>query len=702
MFKKEFFSLLTTWSLLHGSNAGFATNMLLRWRSEDHEKSRQAVSLGIVLCATARHALAMLPLLVGSAVDIEIGSSSISPLAFVLVAAAIVLLLRVRRVVQHWIAASLIDAIADVMLFCGVVLCSCGGTAVLVPAVVALVVLTGSHATRVYGRADDIEASARLPERLMYWLCTGAHVAIALTFAFSPLVSSAGLFLQVLLVAILSSLLTNVQLLIFIESARFWYVIVLVVVLAVADCVVVGLCIVRFVSVSDSAQTSTLSLVLAVLAICLAEAAMILVCRWRDNVADLRRNLPRPKVSVVASIDASEVDSVRDRRAALPYVPPQYLLNKHDIKLVERVAIGRGSFGMVYHCSYREGDVAVKTMNEAAAGAMLDIMQEAAVLWHLVSIPNVVQFFGVLQSFQRSPALVLEFCQESLSALLKREWDQLTIGDRVSLAHDVACALQEVHARDWVHRDIASRNVLIARMTPRTAKLSDFGLAAKCKETECVAYDTGASAVGAFRWIAPEQLGCTGGDGSIQKRHFSQKSDVYQFGGLMFEIFVNFDGPWSDVTEEAVRAAVMRNERPAFVESADKKMQTVQRVMESTWNKDENARPSMKKVRVSLTPSSFRDVPTAATGPTHERNMEPEAETCSTMHEYTGVAPDAVEKNTRLDEPTSTSTAAKKSKKKTKKLVAADNDKSELELDVENSNHDYALAAPDKVAGKQE
>ena len=101
--------------------------------------------------------------------------------------------------------------------------------------------------------------------------------------------------------------------------------------------------------------------------------------------------------------------------------------------------------------------------------------------------------------------------------------------------------------RGLVHRDIAARNVLVA--DDFTCKVSDFGLSRQLA-TGGASGDYYKSAKGTaipVRWTAPEAL---------MERKYTEKSDVWAFGVLMYEVFTAAATPYEGMTNEMVLVRV--------------------------------------------------------------------------------------------------------------------------------------------------
>nr|XP_030718096.1 non-receptor tyrosine-protein kinase TNK1 isoform X8 [Globicephala melas] len=99
----------------------------------------------------------------------------------------------------------------------------------------------------------------------------------------------------------------------------------------------------------------------------------------------------------------------------------------------------------------------------------------------------------------------------------------------------VAGAMAYLGARGLVHRDLATRNLLLA--SPRTIKVADFGLVRPLGGAQGH-YVMGGPRRIPYAWCAPESL-----------RHgaFSSASDVWMFGVTLWEMFSGGEEPWAGV-----------------------------------------------------------------------------------------------------------------------------------------------------------
>jgi len=162
--------------------------------------------------------------------------------------------------------------------------------------------------------------------------------------------------------------------------------------------------------------------------------------------------------------------------------------------------LGRGGFGEVYQGTWRMTDVAVKVLllGQLTNDARKEFETEAQTNIELRH-PNIVQFLGYCISPR--PCIVMEYMPRgSLHQLLRDSQAEIHWDVRMRIALDITRGLAYLHAENIVHRDIRSKNVLLAE---GKACLADFGLARV--KTETLAVSTGSSqAAGTLRWMAPE------------------------------------------------------------------------------------------------------------------------------------------------------------------------------------------------------
>src|SRR5215831_4235201 len=154
--------------------------------------------------------------------------------------------------------------------------------------------------------------------------------------------------------------------------------------------------------------------------------------------------------------------------------------------------IGAGGMGEVYraHDSKLKRDVAIKLLPQHLTGDAEHLARfgrEAQVLASL-NHPHIAQIYGVEEidtstsgGSTRIPALILEFVagqtlSEKLTESAARGASKgLPIGEALSIAKQIAAALEAAHDKSVVHRDLKPANI---KITPAgVVKVLDFGIA---------------------------------------------------------------------------------------------------------------------------------------------------------------------------------------------------------------------------------
>ena len=183
--------------------------------------------------------------------------------------------------------------------------------------------------------------------------------------------------------------------------------------------------------------------------------------------------------------------------------------------------VGSGSYGYVVVVRYKGRKCAAKQLhsllcsNDELIAAFLRECETCATLDH----PNIVKFVGICVQQETTPILITELMDQSLYHLLHEKKALLSLHDKLSVAQDVACALSYIHEHGFIHRDIASTNILLT--SDNRAKLGDFGTArhSMSQNTQCP---------GHICYMAEEALS--------PKSEHNSSLDMFSFCVLLIEI----------------------------------------------------------------------------------------------------------------------------------------------------------------------
>jgi len=217
---------------------------------------------------------------------------------------------------------------------------------------------------------------------------------------------------------------------------------------------------------------------------------------------------PRPTLDVSAqrSIDTEKIES------------DKWQISYEELTFDEMISAG--SSGEIYLGYYYGTAVAIKKFLSLDQ-EQRDQIQREYMLLRGCSHPNIIQFLG--------------FCNHSTGVYLITEYvehgdlfDLLIFGDgkelswkiRMKIALQIAQACYYLHAKNIIHRDLKSQNILMS--DNYKVKLCDLGLA-----TIIAAQKRMTMGVGTNEWMAPE-IGMNDG--------YTNKVDVFSFGIVLTEL----------------------------------------------------------------------------------------------------------------------------------------------------------------------
>lgn len=148
----------------------------------------------------------------------------------------------------------------------------------------------------------------------------------------------------------------------------------------------------------------------------------------------------------------------------------------------------------------------------------------------------------------------------------------------------------------YVHRDIAARNVLLSIQRNRrfVAKLADFGLAKDLSGNKNRMYTCSTSPFN-NRNTAPE---------GMQVGKFDVKSDVWSFGVLMWELFKIWEAgvrvvPYDSIPDFLLKPYVC-NEKRILLKPSRCPQNLYENVMKVTWNYEPDGRPDFIRLKELL------------------------------------------------------------------------------------------------------
>ena len=187
---------------------------------------------------------------------------------------------------------------------------------------------------------------------------------------------------------------------------------------------------------------------------------------------------------------------------------------------------GEGATARVYRARDTQigRAVAIKVLKQQAGIDQDDLgrFQREAQLAGTLSHPNIVTIYDVGR-FEEAPYITMEFLDENSLEDLIASNTKLPVKRVISIAIQLARALDYAHRRGVIHRDVKPANILLI---DETVKLTDFGIAhlnsaADLQRTESRLL------LGTPRYMSPEQVAGQPIDG---------RSDLFSLGAVLYEL----------------------------------------------------------------------------------------------------------------------------------------------------------------------
>jgi adenylate cyclase len=258
--------------------------------------------------------------------------------------------------------------------------------------------------------------------------------------------------------------------------------------------------------------------------------------------------------------------------------------------------IGRGGMGEVCLADdvmlHRKVALKFVTAQDVTNGLelLLGEARAAAALDH----PFICSIYEVT-SLDGRPCIAMEYVSgESLERRLRN--GPLRIGEALSVAEEIAEALDAAHKRRVVHRDLKPANVMLTE--DGHAKVMDFGLATRLpqyddadQETQVTFAATGDVLRGTPAYMAPEHI--RGGPAD-------RRSDIFAFGILLYEV-LSGRNPFIRANLYATLAAILDEPVATLHDQIPAIPPTVDALLARLLAKDPAARPqSFGEVRSVL------------------------------------------------------------------------------------------------------
>ncbi|KAK7095841.1 uncharacterized protein [Littorina saxatilis] len=263
-------------------------------------------------------------------------------------------------------------------------------------------------------------------------------------------------------------------------------------------------------------------------------------------------------------------------------------LDDSSLTLMDHV--GEGRFATIYKASWRHDgkqDIVAAKMLKAGfteddAMKMMAKINFSAT--QLEDHDNVVKFFGAVTDNQGwGPVLVMEYCEmgqmDKWLAARRSQVTEQIMENLFRFAVGIAKGMEYLASKKVTHSRLAARNILLTfTLDP---KVAGFGPQHKQGDEEK------ATRVPA-KWAAPEVL---------QDKPATEKSDVWSYGIVLWEIFSMGQVPYPNIHGSEVGARIKsgyRMEKPEFADDTHYDM------MKDCWQFKQSKRPTFGTIRARL------------------------------------------------------------------------------------------------------
>lgn len=262
-----------------------------------------------------------------------------------------------------------------------------------------------------------------------------------------------------------------------------------------------------------------------------------------------------------------------------------WVLPKNEFVIEEQ--LGSGCFSQVFKGRWKNHiNVAIKILKNDSLDNK-EFQMEVEILKRLHH-RHLISLFAVCTESTPYYIITELMAKGSLLKFLRGpEGQNQDVASLIDMATQVADGMSYLEEQKSIHRDLAARNVLVG--DDYICKVADFGLARVIKEPFYISEDKKIP----YKWSAPE---------AISHGKFSNKSDVWSFGVLLYEIITYGGIPYPAFNNQEVYEKVKMGYR---MEAPDGCPSFLHKIMLKCWQEKPDDRPDFRDVKFLLEESGY-------------------------------------------------------------------------------------------------
>ncbi|CAJ0582639.1 unnamed protein product, partial [Mesorhabditis spiculigera] len=305
-----------------------------------------------------------------------------------------------------------------------------------------------------------------------------------------------------------------------------------------------------------------------------------------SSLAGITAVVSRSRSGTNTALDPWEISSER------VFVTQERLGHGASSEVVKAILKGRPAirdkgFPLQLVLSYKDGSnvVAAKYLKPSACmSAKATFITEMRLLKEIGYHSHIIPLIGIVIDGPEKLVLTQLCPFGDLNKFLKKKKntpEELVQKERRIIAWQISDALCYLHSLNFVHRDVAARNVFLYERT--MAKLGDFGL--------CVRAPEGRIRAGGHlpvRSLPPE---------AIEEMTFDEKTDIWSYGLFLWELYADGRVPYLDVPLSDILLKLKNGHKPPIPE---KMPERIVELMHECLQINPHTRPTFSEIRATL------------------------------------------------------------------------------------------------------